>query len=268
MKRLLWLLAPLVLGGAVAKSDGFRLRDDVRGELRIGGRGVLPRAASTASSYSFCDTALVAGNRTGTWGCINGDGTAPTGDNLGPWSQVGSPTTTTGTTCTAPSYLTFDASPDYVQSTTAVGTTPAAFTICSLWKQQAGTGLLQTGWMWGVYPCCSSFVSLAEESSVFIGYYPSSVSSFVSVAANDKALVCGSYSGGTAHTYVRTLGGILAYTNGAASPPSVAGAKFIFGSDGTYTNTGQFFGAFYTEKELSQGDLDAIFDAVVGSGCT
>jgi hypothetical protein len=47
MKRLLWLLAPLVLGGAVAKSDGFRLRDDVRGELRIGARGfVAPRSAT------------------------------------------------------------------------------------------------------------------------------------------------------------------------------------------------------------------------------
>lgn len=229
---------------------------------------MVPQVAASSTPYTFCDSALVAGNRTGTWGCINGDGSAPSGDNLGPWVATGSPSSTTGTTCASPSYLTFDASPDYVQSTTAVGSTPAAFTICSLWQQQTGTGLLQTGWFWGVYPCCGSFVTLSEESVVFIGYFPSSVSSAVSVAANDKALVCGSYSGGTAHVYVRTLGGTFNYASSAASPPSVANSKFTFGSDGVYTNTGKFFGGFYTEKELSQSDMDAIYDAVIGSGCT
>lgn len=57
MKRLLWLMAPLVLGGAVVKSDGFRLRDDVRGEMRIGARGFIASRSTTTptptSSFSF-----------------------------------------------------------------------------------------------------------------------------------------------------------------------------------------------------------------------
>lgn len=82
MKRLLWLMAPLVLGGAVVKSDGFRLRDFTRGDMRIGARGfVAPRSTTTptpTSSFSFAPSdgtgmgaACACANPTATGGTIS-----------------------------------------------------------------------------------------------------------------------------------------------------------------------------------------------------
>ena len=269
MKRLLWLLAPLALGGAVAKSDGFRLRDDVRGELRIGGRGLPPRS-SGAAPYTFCDTALAAGNRTGTWGCINGDGTAPTGDNLGPWVVSGSPSSTSGTTCASPSYKTLTtASPaQRYESTVAVTSVPSAFSWCAVYQ---ATATLTAAFFWGNYPCCSGYAVTVEESVTLRQYTTggASVNSAVTVGT-DKTLVCGSYSGGTSVFYVRnaTLG--TSYQSGAGAP-AAAGYKITFGADSDSSSArvdGKFFGGFYTEKAMAQSDFDTIYAAVAGAGCT
>lgn len=233
----------------------------------------LPRGAAAAvTPYAFCDTALTAGNRVGTWGCINGDGTAPSGDHLGPWVASGSPSSTTGTTCASPSYKTLTtATPaQRYESTVAVTSAPSAFSWCALYQ---ATSTLKAAFFWGSYPCCGDYsVTVEESTEVTLRQYfnPSSVNSIVTVVT-DKTLVCGSYSGGTQALYAQSTGGLMSYQTSAATLATAAGHKITFGADSDSASSkvdGKFFGGFYTEKALSQSDFDAIYTAVVGSGCT
>lgn len=232
---------------------------------------MVPQVAASSTPYTFCDSALVAGNRTGTWGCINGDGTAPTGDNLGPWVATGSPSSTTGTTCASPSYKTLTtATPaQRYESTVAVTSAPSAFSWCALYQ---ATSTLKAAFFWGNYPCCSGYAVTVEESVTLHQYTTggASVNSLVTVGT-DKTLVCGSYSGGTSVFYVRNAALGTSYQSGAGAPVAAAGYKITFGADSDSSSArvdGKFFGGFYTEKAMVQADFDTIYAAVAGAGCT
>lgn len=227
--------------------------------------------AAPAAPYSFCDAALVAGNRVGTWGCVNGDGTAPAGDNLGPWVVIGSPSSTSGTTCASPSYQTLTTAipAQRFESTATVTSVPSAFAWCAVYQ---ATATLTAAFFWGNYPCCAAYTMTVEESVTLRQYTTggAGVNSLVTVGT-DKTLVCGSYSGGTSVFYVRngTLG--TSYQSGAGAPAAAAGYKITFGADSDASIArvdGKFFGGFYTEKAMVQADFDTIYTAVVGAGCT
>lgn len=259
----------LFLVGLLLSATGPVWRDRIN---RLDSRSrLIPQTAVSSTPYTFCGTALTAGNRSGTWGCVNGDATAPSGDNLGPWVVTGSPTSTSGTTCASPSYKTLStATPaQRYESTVAVTSVPTAFTWCALYQ---ATSTLKAAFFWGNYPCCSGYAMTVEESATLRQYTTggASVNSLVTVGT-DKTLVCGSYTGGTSVFYVRntTLG--TSYQSGAGAPVSAAGYKITFGADSDASAAkvdGKFFGGFYTEKAMVQADFDTIYDAVVGSGCT
>ncbi len=227
-------------------------------------------AAVGGSGYHFCD-ALAQVDRVGTWGCINGDGTAPTGDNLGPWVASGSPSGTSGTTCASPSYKTLHtATPaERYESTVAVTSVPSAFSWCAVYE---ATTTLEAAFFWGNFPCCSGYAVTVEKSVTLRQYNTggASVNSLVTVGT-EKTLVCGSYSGGTQAFYVRNSALGTSYQTGAGAPAAAAGYKITFGADANSSSAkvdGKFYGGFYTEKQLVQSDFDAIYTAVVGSGCT
>lgn len=228
---------------------------------------MVPQVAVSTTPYSFCDSALVAGNRTGTWGCINGDGTTPTGDNLGPWVASGSPSSTSGTTCASPSYKTFDgANPDYYISTGSLGAVPSAFTLCGLYSLTSNVVFSPFAWEAGLG---LGYTFVTEQSATLV-MYPNgsgSLNTFRTVGTSDKILICYSSGSGAHHAYLKSVGGSTdGYVTGASSAPTLgAGAqKIIFGADSIlYNLTGKFFGGFYTEKELSQSDMDAIYTATV-----
>ena len=261
------LLVGASLGALAGVRDPFS-RDDRR-YWRIYQNAAT--AAVGGVAYHFCD-ALAQGDRVGTWGCVNGDGTATPGDNLGPWVAGGSPVKYGGTTCSAPSYSTLNgATPDYFISTSAIGAVPAAFTICGVYSLTSSTVFSAFAWQTGL----GGAYTITTEQSATLVMYPNGLATFNSLSTlgtNDKSLICYSNSGGSDHIYIRTVAGsINGYlTRSAGSPTLGAGAqKILFGADSaSYGATGKFFGGFYTEKELSQSDLDTIYAAVIGSGCT
>ena len=221
---------------------------------------VLPDAG-----YHFCD-ALAQGDRVGTWGCVNGDGTATPGDNLGPWVPGGAPVKYGGTTCSAPSYSTLNgATPDYYTSTVSVGSAPSAMSWCALLQDNTS---LKSGFYWGAYPCCSSYAVTIEEAAILKEYFSGGTPvNSASSLGTEKTLVCGSWSGGTGYFYIRNSSIGSTFYSGATSLNPVSGQKFTFGADGTSSVTGKFFGGFYTEKQLAQADFDAIYTATVGASC-
>lgn len=236
---------------------------------RIDSRSRVVPQSATSASYTFCATALTAGNRTGTWGCVNGDGSAPSGDNLGPWVVTGSPASTSGTTCAAPSYKTLTtATPaQRYESTVAVTSAPSAFSWCALYQ---ATSTLKAAFFWGNYPCCGAYAVTVEESVTLRQYMGASVNSLVTVGT-DKTLVCGSFSGGTAVFYTRNEALGVSYQSGPGTPVAAAGYKITFGADSDASSAkvdGKFFGGFYTEKAMVQADFDTIYEAIAGSGCT
>jgi hypothetical protein len=270
MRLLLVVLAALTLEGCQeAEASSRRCRRDRLGRLT----GCDPAPTTTAAaSYSFCAAALVAGNRVGTWGCVNGDGTAPAGDNLGPWVVSGSPSSTSGTTCAAPSYKTFNgATPDYVISTASIGAVPPAFTICGAYLLTSSAAFAPFAWEAGL----GSFYTLVSEQSVVLLMYPNSpstLSTLQTISTGDKVLICYSYAGGSQHAYIKSLGGSFnTYVSNSTTAPvlGAGGQKIIWGADSTsYTLNGNFYGGFYTEKDLGQSDLDAVFAAVIGDSCS
>ena len=255
------LLVGASLGALAGVRDPFS-RDDRR-YWRIYQNAAT--AAVGGVAYHFCD-ALAQGDRVGTWGCVNGDGTATPGDNLGPWVAGGSPVKNGGTTCSAPSYSTLNgATPDYYTSTVSVGAAPSAMSWCALLQDNTS---LKSGFFWGAYPCCSSWAVTVQESVILKEYFSGGTPiNSASVLATEKTLLCGSWSGGTGAFYLRNSSIGSTYYTGATSLNPVAGHKFTFGADGLMSVTGKFYGGFYTEKALSQSDFDAIYTATVGSGC-
>lgn len=271
MRWLLVVLAALTLEGcSEAEASAYRCRFSRLG--RETGCDPRPSTATGPSPYSFCDSALTAGNRTGTWGCINGDGSAPSGDNLGPWVVSGSPSSTSGTTCAAPSYKTFNgATPDYVISTAGIGAVPSAFTFCGVYQLSSNTVFSAFAWQTSLG---GAYTLTTEQSAVLI-FYPNGGSNFSSlstIGTGEKALICYSYSGGTQYIYIKSPSGSFdKYASAATAAPTLAGGtqKVLWGADAaSYNLTGNFYGGFYTEKLLDQTALDAIYDAVIGAGCT
>lgn len=223
---------------------------------------LVPQVATSSTPYTFCDTALAAGNRTGNWGCVNGDMTSPAGDHLG-WTKTAGATVTTGTTCASPSYLTLaNANADRVTSNTFTDSLPGTFTICAAYRQT--TNATTSAFMVGTYPCCSAYNITTEQ--VFGGqmsFYGSGGPSSVYASADENVLACTRVTGGVATAYFRFNGTIAFVPTSAVSYSVIAGQKLTIGSDGaSYSLDGQLFGAFYTETALSDDDLDALYTAV------
>lgn len=261
MRLLLVALAALTLEGCQeAEASSRRCRRDRLGRLT----GCDPAPATTAAaSYSFCSN-LAPGQKVGNWGCVNGDMTSPTGDHLG-WTKTAGATVTTGTTCASPSYVTLThATPDYISTVNSViDTLPSSWTFCVAYEQTANDNA--SAFMVGTYPCCGAYNLTTEQ--VFGGqmtFYGGGGPTGIYATTGQKVLACSHRSAGTSTAYFRTDGSTLAAPSfGGYSYSTIAGQKFVVGAESaSYAMQGKVYGAFYTETELVQADLDALYTAV------
>jgi hypothetical protein len=225
---------------------------------------LVPQVATSSTPYSFCDTALAAGNRVGTWGCVNGDMTSPTGDTLG-WTKTAGATVTTGTTCASPSYVTLThATPDYISTVNSViDTLPSSWTFCVAYEQTTNDNA--AAFMVGAYPCCGSYNLTTEQvHGGQMTFYGGGGPTGIYATTGQKVLACSHRAAGTSTAYFRIDGSTLAVPSfGGYSYSTIAGQKFIVGAESTnYALQGKVYGAFYTETELVQADLDALYTAV------
>lgn len=245
MTRLAVALLLVVVGG------------DLPPPLRLHGAG------SSASAYTFCSN-LSAGQRVGNWGCVNGDATAAAGDHLG-WTKTAGATVTAGTTCASPSYVTLThATPDYLSTTNSViDTLPSSWTFCVAYEQTSNANA--AAFMVGAFPCCGSYNLTTEQAfGGQITFYGGGGPTGIYAVTGQKVLACAHRSSGTTTAYFRIDGSTLAAPSfGGYSYSAITNQRFIVGAEsGTYALEGKVFGAFYTETELVQADLDALYTAV------
>lgn len=215
------------------------------------------QAGGGIAPYSFCDL-LQSGDKSGSWGCINGDQTTS-----GPvtFSGVNSPAVTSGLTCASPSYSTTDeAATKYFRSAT-VAAPSGAFSTCILAKPTTtwdSTGVFGQGDGVSHYPY-ESILSGANWTNYFEGggTFNIGTSSWPPIG-NVPVLVCIVFSGGTATLYA------AGSSRGSGSGVTIANqnGRIWLANDGFGAIIdGKFYGGFTTEKALSATDIGRLSQA-------
>ncbi len=225
-------------------------------------RFMQPAARKAGSSaavvpYSFCNQ-FAAGDKAGTWGCVNGDLTTGSGSSL-TFSGVGSPTTTAGTTCASPSKATFSATKWVASNTTTFPT--GAWSICALYDL---TGMADPYSVWSFGDSANHYAMTQETASGFWVQYASTGSINTSEPAFALLFTCLVSTPSTSTIYMNAVQGAGASTT-FTDPGSAA---WLFGSDSLITGyrfAGPFLGGFVTEKVLSGADIARLYAAVTCS---
>lgn len=261
MRLLLVVLAALTLEGCQeADAATKRCREGRLG--RLTGCDATSAAVSPATPYTFC-SALSAGQRVGSWNCVNGDLTSPVG-STSTYSGV-SVSANSGTSCASPPSQTMtSAAHSRVVADTALDTAPSTWTFCSSYKY---TGSSNIGPLfWGIYPCCAAYAFTSEQAAVMSHYGTGgSINTLTTLSAGDRVLHCTiADGGGTFHSYIRKVGMSASYIAGTLATTSGAGYKHTFGAESAgYGTDGTWYGGFYTETALDNTALDNIFTSTV-----
>lgn len=220
-------------------------------------------AASSAPSWSFCD-ALQAGDKAGSWFCMDGNASSPAGSSITAWSLVNSPTITVGTTCASPSRINMSISAhSYVRSTGTIATPAGPFTICALVKATASaTSIFDLG------NDGSTYAVDTETPSGVISVYPtpSTIATGRSISTTTFSMVCFRFTDASTTTTAYTIiGGVGASSNSSGVGALNAGPfsmNWGFESAGTGYD-GDFYGGFKVGKILTNADCDRIYAAAV-----
>lgn len=131
-----------------------------------------------------------------------------------------------------------------------------------------GAGVSGANWVdVGAY-----YTVVTEQSAQFIGYPNGGTSSnsLNAIATGTKTLACYTWGSGSSHTYFKSASGNTAYSTTATVAPTkgIGTQLFIMGADSaSYNLTGYFYGGFFSESFLDQTQMNALYDAVIGSGC-
>jgi len=262
-----WLSFLLAAGVAVVGVSGYLLQTDDGRVLSLPrerlGRGRLPRGDTTApaAAYAFCDQ-LTSGMKSGTWSCVNGDLTSPSASALA-FTGVNNPTATAGTTCAAPSYLTFanGATDSHVASTATMATPAGDFTACILFTPSTTSN--NTYVFLGHFEDASPYVITQENNVAYFSAGDEKSVPITGVTQDAKTLLCFQWSS-TSKTgnYYINLGSGSSVDTAAANSSSLTSTSQLlrFGAESTARNlAGKFYGGFLTHAKLSQATLDAFY---------
>jgi hypothetical protein len=243
----------------------------------------LVNGEGASSVVDLCD-AMQAGDKAGNWYCYRGDGTTQSGSVVTLTTYGTAPDVRSrslcgnGASCGAMSETVFNGTSSAVSTGTYYTSPTGSFSVCAA-ITPLGSAAPRLMGQEGTAVNTQTFVlQLSTVSPIFTVWKPGGAQTqLISgpvITARSPSLVCGTYqyvADGTSimrvHANKQTPS-----TNSTAVGPPLNGAPFTvphtigrrsFLSDVNYA--GAMRGAFFTEKALTQADVDRLHDAVVGT---
>lgn len=218
------------------------------------------RFGGAAAPFTFC-ALLQAGDKSGNFDCVNGDGTASS-DSTHAFAAVASPAVTTGTTCASPSFTTMvAASNQSYRTTTTFSASTGDQTICAFVGATTAEG------MWSVGEAGTTVID--QQGAVNHNAYANPAGGLcfaTNTVPSDSTpvLTCAVWDA-TAHSITYFVGPNHVVNDGATCSGALSAttARVYFGcsalqSCASHSFGGKFFGGFWTGKKLSTADMTRI----------